>query len=182
MGPDLNERERACWVGFVLCVMLCVLILCVWCLSEVKAAEVPCTFKTMDANPLYLESVPVMWKKSVCGTETMGCYTLDQVKQLKLFDMDLTLKLEEFSSCRQSLMDMQTVHEDQVSLLKLAVEREDQWRKLAEARASDYMAALDDLETCEARPDIWSYLPWFVTGAVVVGGVFFGVGWYLGSR
>jgi hypothetical protein len=141
-----------------------------------KAQEVP------QPNPLQLEQIPAMWSKTSCGPQTLGCYTFEQLKMLKQFDMDLTLKLFEMQSCKDDLQDMTKITTGMSTLLDLSNAREKDWHNLADTKCKDLQKVAGDLANCQSETTFWQALPWVVTGAVALACSTFLVGYLIGRR
>jgi hypothetical protein len=162
-------------------IIVCVL-LCLFPVAVLRATDGPMSTILAPSNPLELQAIPFMWAKTTCTSGIMGCYSLEQLKLLKQYDIDLTLKLNECSACRQTLMDMQSIQKTQTDLLRLSAEREQEWKLLAGRRTADYTNVLDDLAVCEDRPTLLTHLPWIIAGAVVLVAGAFVAGMYTGKK
>lgn len=140
----------------------------------------PAETSNTPANPLQLELIPVMWAKTTCLNETLGCYTLDQVKILKQYDIDLKLRFEECKICQQNLTDASKINASLAALLDLSTEREKDWQTLADTRCKDAKSLANELANCENSPTLWSTMPWLITGAVALVGGSFLIGYLVG--
>jgi hypothetical protein len=141
----------------------------------------PVVSSTPDSSVfLQPEIIPVQWTKTTCGTQVMGCYTFDQVKLLKDFDLTLKLKLVECDVCQKNLEDWQKISKDQEKLLELAAEREVDWKGLADVRNKELARVRADRDNLASTPTAWELLPWGITIVVLVAVSAFVGGYFVG--
>ena len=125
-----------------------------------------------------------MWERMNCGsdpTQQFACYDFETAKSIIKIDLDLQLQLKEFDALKIKYKDLDTAYTklDQANtLLKGNAER-------LELRLKEKHQVLEEttveLKKAEAR-SVWNYLPWIITGVVLLTGAGFGVGFYLGTR
>lgn len=150
--------------------------------TAVGPMQDPVATPAADGNPLQLQQIPEMWKKLTCGDETMGCYRLEQLKVLKQYDIDISLRFQECDICRQTLLDDQRIQENLNKLLKLGDEREKNWKSLAETKSKDVTQMAWDLTTCQNKLSIGQVLPWLIVGTVLLAAGTFGIGYAVGHN
>lgn len=141
-----------------------------------KAQEVP------PPNPLQLEQIPAMWAKTSCGAQTMGCYTFEQLKTLKQFDLDLTFRLSDAQTCKEDLQDMTKINASMSTLLDLSNAREKDWHMMADAKCKDAQKIAVNLADCENQTTFSQALPWVITGAVFLAASTFLFGYLVGKN
>lgn len=132
------------------------------------------------AAPAEMKVFP-MWERMQCGAEEFACYNFTQAQSIVKLDLDVQLKFKELDVLKLKFDDLNLAYEklDKANtLLGQAIDR-------LEQRNQEKQAVLEkttvELKKAEAR-SVWNYLPWIITGCVVVAGAAFGVGFYVGTR
>lgn len=138
------------------------------------------TFLWAALVPAELKLFP-LWEQKQCNGETFACYTFDQAKEILKVDLDLQFKLVEFSALEVKYTNLELAYSnlDQVvELLNGIVQR-------FETRMREKQEVLEETTvrlTKAERHHVMVYLPWIITGVVVLTGAGVGVGFYLGTR
>lgn len=138
------------------------------------------TFLWTIFAPAELKLFP-LWELKTCGSDRFACYTFEQTKDILKIDLDLQLKLNDFEGLKTKYTNLEEAYQklDQANtLLKGNAER-------LELRLQEKHQVLEtttvELKKAEAH-SVWNYLPWIITGVVLLTGAGFGIGFYLGTR
>jgi len=125
-----------------------------------------------------------MWERMEYGSEPapqFACYDFTTAQTIVKLDLDLQLQLKEFEGLKLKYADVDLAYQklsEANTLVGRAIDR-------LEERNAEKQKVLEDttvaLKKAEAR-SVWNYLPWIITGTVVLATAGFGIGFYVGSR
>jgi hypothetical protein len=133
--------------------------------------------------PAEMKLIP-MWDRLECGPsprQEFACYDFTKAQSIVKIDLDFQLQLKEFEALKLKYGNLGIAYEKldkSTTLLGQAIER-------LEQRNQEKHAVLQtttmELKKAESR-SVWNYLPWIVTATIILAGVGFGCGFYVGTR
>lgn len=138
------------------------------------------TFLWAAVAPAELKLFP-LWEQKQCDDETYACYTFDQTKKILKIDLDLQFKLKEFDALKTKYTNLELAYDN----LSQANELYEGVIQRLETRVQEKQEILEETTVKLAKAEkhhVLNYLPWIITGVVVLTGTGVGVGFYLGTR
>lgn len=148
--------------------------------TKLATASFIFTFLWAAVAPAELKLFP-LWEQKKCEGETFACYTFEQSKEILKIDLDLQFKLKAFDALKDKYNNLEHAYTN----LRQANGLYEGIIQRLETRVQEKQEVLEDTTVKLAKAEkhhVLNYLPWIITGIVVLTGTGVGVGFYLGTR
>jgi hypothetical protein len=165
--PGQNEK----YIGRIL--LLAVFAELIWVLFSLLLSS---PAEAEETHPL---SFFPIWTVRQCPEESYACYTFDQAKTILRADLDLQMRSVECEVAEKNVTELLSAVENLDQAFKSQKTSSDILTNRLTAQEKAYVEVYEELQSAR-KHTVWRYLPWIISGALVltagalVGGVVIG--------